>query len=156
MPEDRVVPHNRSETDNPRPELSAKPVNKKPLLIGAIFALVIIIIFTVLGTLSFNFPEQTAILRDIFIIFMGLGIFVIILLLMALIVILVYLILKVNDLVQLLDREIKPILSKLQQTVNTVSGTATFLSEQAVQPVITTVSTVTAVRTIVRSLFRRN
>lgn len=157
MPEDRVVPYNnRAETDNPRPELSPEPIDKKPLIIGAIVALLIIIIFAVLGTLSFNFPEQTAILRDIFIIFMGLGIFVIILLLIALIVIVVYLILKVNDLVQLLDREIKPVLSKLQQTVNTVSGTATFLSEQAIQPVITMVSTVTAVKTIIRSLFRRN
>jgi len=100
-------------------------------------------------------PETTAILRDIFIIFLGIGVFVIILLIIALVVITAYLVLKVNDLVQLLDKEIRPMLFKIQASINTVRGTTTFISDHAVQPVITTASTVAAIRVIVRSLFRR-
>ena len=109
-----------------------------------------------LGCALFLNPPVAAVLRDIFIIFLGLGAFIIILLLIGLVVITIYLVLKINDLVRLLDREIKPMLGQLQSTLTTVQGTATFLSEQAVQPVIKTASTVSATKAIFRSLFRRN
>jgi hypothetical protein len=155
MSEETIALDNSDEISKSRPELSPKPVDKRPMIIGGVVAVAIVIIFVTLGILLFRYPEATAILRDIFIIFMGLGIFVIILLLIILIVITAYLVLKINDLVQLLDREIKPLLAKLQGTVNNVSGTTTFLTDQAVQPVISTVSSVAAARAIVRSLFRR-
>ena len=101
-------------------------------------------------------PTRAEILRDIFIIYLGIGVFFVILLLIALVVIIGYLVLKVNDLVQLVDREVKPMLTKLQDTLNTVRGTTTFLSDHAVQPVITTASTVSAVQAIFRALFRRD
>ena len=148
--------NNYNDEANSRPELSAEPVHKLPIIIGIVVALVIIIGFAVIGWLLFSDPETTAVLRDIFIIFLGLGVFLIILLLIVLVVITVYLVLKVNDLVQLVDREVKPMLAKLQETLNTVRGTTTFLSDHAVQPVITTVSTVSAVRAVFRALFRRD
>jgi hypothetical protein len=46
-------------------------------------------------------------------------------------------------------------LTKLQETMGTVRGTATFLSNHAVQPVINTASNVAAVRAIFRALFQR-
>ncbi len=137
------------------PELSPKPVDKRPIIYGVIVALVIILIFGGIGVWLFFNPAAAAVLRDIFIIFLGLGAFVIILLLIALVVITVYLVIKVNDLVQLLDREIKPVLVRLQGTMSTVQGTATFLSDHAAQPVINTASTIAAVQAITRSLFRR-
>jgi hypothetical protein len=140
---------------NRRPELSAKPIDKRPMIVGVVVALVVIILFGLLGWWLFTNPPAAAVLRDIFIIFLGLGAFLIILLLIALVVITIYLILKINDLVQLLNREIKPVLLQLQSTVSTAQGTAKFLSEQAVKPVITTASTVSATKAIFRSLFRR-
>jgi hypothetical protein len=61
----------------------------------------------------------------------------------------------VNDLVKLIDREIKPILVKLQSSAVTVQGTTTFLSENAVKPVISTAATIAAARTLVQTLFQR-
>ena len=154
MPKEIVV-YNNDDTSNDRPELSSEPIDKRPIIIGGVVAIAIVIIFGGLGWLLFINPVAAATLRDIFIIFMGLGIFVVILLLIALIVIAAYLVLKVNDLVQLVDREIKPMLTKVQGTLNTVRGTTTFLSDHAVQPVISTASTVSAVQAIFRSLFKR-
>jgi predicted PurR-regulated permease PerM len=139
-----------------RPELSAEPIDKRPIYIGLALAGVFILIFIGLGIALFMNPVATAILRDIFIIFMGLGIFIVILLLMILIVITAYLVIKINDLIQLLDREIRPMLVKLNDTLGNVRGTTSFITEQAVKPVITTVSSASAVSAIFRTLFRRN
>lgn len=149
------TPYHYDEVNVSRPELSAKPIDKRPLIIGALVALVIVLIFGAIGWWLFVHPTAAAVLRDVFIIFMGLGIFIIILLLIALVVITAYLVLKVNDLVQLLEREIKPLLVQVQGTVNKVRGTTNFISEQAVKPVITTVSTVAAIRAIFQALFQR-
>jgi hypothetical protein len=160
MPEEIVIPETTElysyvETEDRRPELSAKPADKRPMIIGGIVALVIIILFGLIGWWLFVNPEATAVLRDIFIIFLGLGAFLVILLLIALVVMTAYLVIKVNDLIQLLDREIKPMLAKLHETVVTVRGTATFLSDQAVKPVINTATTISAAQAIFRALFRR-
>jgi len=145
-----------SESRGRAPELSSKPVDKRPILFGILGAVIVIIFFGGLGYWLYINPEATATLRDIFIIFLGLGAFFVILLLIALVVMTVYLVLKVNDLIQLLNREIKPILLKIQETLGTAQGTVTFLSDHAVQPVISTASTVAAIRAITRSLFRRD
>lgn len=141
--------------ENSRPELSPKPADKRPLIIGIIVAVVILVGFIGIGWWLFVNPASAAVLRDIFIIFMGLGIFVIILLLIMLIVITSYLVIKVNDLVHLLDRELKPMLASAQEMLGTVRGTTSFISEQAVKPVMSTASTYAAVRAIFRNLFQR-
>jgi hypothetical protein len=163
MPEENITPYDYDGISSSRPELSMKPVDKRPAIIGIVVALVILVGFGLLGWLLFVNPASAAVLRDIFIIFMGLGIFFIILLLIALIVATAYLVLKVNDLVQLVNREvvqllnqeIRPALTRVQSTLTTVKGTTTFLSDQAVKPVITTAGYVAAVKAIFRSLFRR-
>jgi hypothetical protein len=141
---------------NPRPELSASPVDKRPMLIGIGVAVLMLLIFGGFGVYLFLHPEQAAVLRDIFIIYLGLGAFFVILFLIALVVITTYLVLKINDLIKMLDREIKPVLTKLQESAVTVQGTATFLSDHAVKPVIQTASTISAAQTVVRTLFRRD
>jgi hypothetical protein len=147
--------YNPPDTSNKPPELLGEIVDKRPLIYGSIAAVIIILLFGGLGAVLFLHPAATATLRDIFIIYLGLGVFIIILLLIALIVIMAYLVIKINDVVRLLDREIKPMLAKLQETMGTVRGTATFLSDHAVQPVIATASNVAAVRAVFRSLFQR-
>lgn len=151
-----MVESNTFETSNHRPELSAKPADKRPIIYGVIAAVLVIAFFIGIGWLLFSFPATTETLRDVVIIFLGLGAVLIILLLIALVVIASYLVLKVNDLVKLLDREIKPVLTNMQSTVKTAQGTAVFLSDQAAKPVIGAASTVAAVRAITRTLFRRN
>ncbi len=144
-----------SET-NSRPELSFKPADRRPLTIGGIVvAVVLLILAGVAIFFLFTNPVETAIIRDIFIIFLGIGSFIIILLLIALVVIAGYLVLKINDLIKLLDREIRPLLGNLQDTAVKVQGTTTFLSENAVKPVINTASTFAAAQTVIRTLFRR-
>ncbi len=160
MPEETYVPvlnetYNNSEASNRWTELSPEPIDKRPLIYGGLAALIIIILFGLLGWWLFSNPAATAVLRDIFIIFLGLGTFIVILLLLALVVITVYLVIKINDLVQMLNREIKPALTQIQSTVNTARGTTTFLSEQAVKPVITTVSVISGVSAVFRTLFQR-
>ncbi len=151
-----IVESYPSQQSKNRPELSAEPVDKRPIIFGVIAAVVIILVFGGLGVWLFFYPAAAAVLRDIFIIYLGLGTFVIILLLIALVVVATYLVLKINDLIQLLQREIQPLLVSVQNTAATVKGTTTFISDHAVQPVIATASTISGVKAIFRSLFKRN
>jgi hypothetical protein len=73
--------------------------------------------------------EQTAKIRDIFIIFMAFESLVIGAALIILVV-------QVASLINLLQNEVKPILDATNETVNTLRGTTTFLSENLVEPVI--------------------
>lgn len=160
MPEETFVPvRNDSasnvEASNHWAELSPKPMDKRPIIYGSIIVILVFLGFIGLGVWLFLNPPVAAVLRDIFIIFLGLGAFLVILLLIALVVITVYLVLKINDLVHMLNREIKPMLAQVQSTLNTARGTTAFLSEQAVKPVITTASAVAGVRAVFRTLFRR-
>ena len=115
----------------------------------------ILLISIVAAVYLFFHPETAAVARDIVIIFLGLSTFFILICMVIVIVMLAYLVLKTNDLVQLIDREIRPLLYNIQETTNTVRGTTTFISDKAAQPVIATVSSIAAVKAIFRSLFRR-
>lgn len=68
-------------------------------------------------------------IRDVFIIFMALESLVIG-------VALVILMVQLATLINLLQNEIKPILDSTNETVNTIRGTATFLSDNLTEPVI--------------------
>jgi len=76
-----------------------------------------------------NPSTPTGKIRDIFIIFMALETLVLGLTLVILIV-------QIARLINLLQNEIKPILESTNETVNTLRGTTTFLSENLVEPVI--------------------
>ncbi|MDH7486005.1 MAG: hypothetical protein QHJ81_06980 [Anaerolineae bacterium] len=53
---------------------------------------------------------------------------------------------QVSRLVKMLREEIKPMLEATQETVGTVKGTAAFLSEHLVSPVVSVASTVSGLR----------
>lgn len=86
-------------------------------------------------------------LRDISIIIVAFEIIVINILLAVLIVMVV-------RLVRLLREEVLPILYATQETVSTVRGTATFVGDRVVQPVVKLSSLSAGVRGAVASLFR--
>ncbi len=86
-----------------------------------------LIVLAVVGLLQDSTP--TAKIRDIFIIFMAFESLVI----GAALVILV---IQIATLINLLQNEVKPILDATNETVNTLRGTTSFLSENLVEPVI--------------------
>ncbi len=97
------------------------------LIVVAIVIVVAIIVGAVLLIRSDN--ATTGRVRDVFIIFMALESIVIGAALVVLIV-------QLATLINLLRNEIKPILSATNDTVNTLRGPATFISDNLTQPVI--------------------
>ena len=102
----------------------------RKILIGLIIAGVVILALLILGLYLLLQPTtDTARVRDIFIIFMALES-----LLLGLV--LIILIVQIARLTNLLQNEIKPILESTNETVNTLRGTTTFMSDNLVQPVL--------------------
>jgi ABC-type spermidine/putrescine transport system permease subunit II len=113
---------------------------QRAIIIGALLFLVVFIIGVVIAVISMvNHPEQTETIRDIVIIFMAVESLVIGLTLIVLII-------QLAKLTTLLQNEIRPILDSTNETVQTLRGTTTFLSNNLVKPVIKANSTLAAVR----------
>lgn len=112
-------------------EQSAEQVDRKNVIIGSLILLVTLVLF-VLATIYLVRPEnsaQTGQIRDVFIIFLGL---VSIIIGIALVVLIV----QLSTLINLLQNEIRPIINSTNETVNTLKGTAQFLSDNLAEPVI--------------------
>jgi hypothetical protein len=112
----------------------------RKLLIGIGIGLVVLLALVVVAVIFMvRNPAQTETLRDIFIIFMALeGL----LIGLALVVLVVQLALLTN----MLQHEIKPILDSTNEAARTLRGTAAFMSENLVDPVIKVHASVAAVR----------
>jgi len=65
---------------------------------------------------------------------------------------LIILIMQVIGLVRFLREEIKPLITSAQETVGTVRGTANFMSENLVGPVVEVSSRVAGARAMLRSI----
>ncbi len=116
------------------------------VVIGAIVVFILIIAAAVgLSWVMISNPAVTETLRDVFIIWMAL---VSILIGIALVV----LIIQIARLTNLLQHEIKPILENTNQTINTVRGTAAFVSENVSEPMVRISSTVAGVTRFVQLL----
>jgi hypothetical protein len=102
----------------------------RKIVIGLIIGVVVILALLIVGVyFLLQDAETTAIIRDIFIIFMAL----VSVLLGA---VLVLLVIQLARLINLIQNEIKPILESTNETVSTLRGTTTFLSDNLVQPVM--------------------
>lgn len=113
---------------------------QRAVMIGAVLLIVLLIaglIFAVVAMV--NNPIQTETIRDIVIIFMAVESLIIGLTLIVLIV-------QLARLTALLENEIRPILNSTTETVQTLRGTTTFLSNKLVKPVIKANSTIAAIR----------
>lgn len=105
--------------------------NKKVIIIGILVVLVILTLI-VLATIFLVNPansDMTEQIRDVFIIFIALESLIIG-------VALVVLIVQLSTLINLLQNEIRPIINSTNETVNTLKGTAKFLSNNLTEPVI--------------------
>jgi hypothetical protein len=100
-------------------------------------------VVAVIGLLQPATP--TGKIRDIFIIFMALETLLIGF-------VLVILIIQLARLINLLQNEIKPILDSTNETVSTLRGTATFLSENLTDPLVKLNSYVAALNKLVEAL----
>ncbi|MEJ2447980.1 MAG: hypothetical protein P8Y37_08585 [Anaerolineales bacterium] len=98
--------------------------------IGLIIGAVLVLGLVITGLVFLLQPgTDTGRVRDIFIIFMALEFLMIGIVMIVLIV-------QIARLTLLLQNEIKPILDSTNQTANTLKGTAAFLSEHLVEPVL--------------------
>ncbi len=98
--------------------------------IGFLIAGLVLLGLVITGLVFLIQPgTDTARVRDIFIIFMALEFLLIG-------CVMIILIIQLARLTLLLQNEIKPILESTSETVNTLRGTTTFLSEHLVEPVL--------------------
>lgn len=111
-----------------KPDLDSS--QKKAVIWMAVIVIIVLAILAA-GTIFLlrSDVDTTSHIRDVFIIFMALESFIIGLALIVLIV-------QLATLINLLQNEIKPILNSTSETVNTLRGTATFLSNNLAEPVI--------------------
>ncbi len=124
-----------SETQQPQENISqsesdANLIDKKKLMWGIVIFLLVMAasIYGIFALLKAG-PGITSQVRDIFIIVLALESFIIG-------VALVILVIQLAVLTNMLQNEIKPIITDTKETINTVKGTANFLSQRAVKPVI--------------------
>jgi membrane protein implicated in regulation of membrane protease activity len=125
-----------------------------PAIIAGIVVIVILAIFGVGAYFLFIHPAATAVVRDIFIILVGFETMIIGLLIVAVLVAIIYLVLKLYDLVRIVQNEVVPLLNRADDTMRTVQSRATFVSDAAVKPVVEIMAQVAAIRQTIKSFIR--
>jgi hypothetical protein len=128
------------------PDIEAKTGGNVGRNVG--IAAAVVVLLAIVGAATYGLvthPVVTSVLRDVAIIVLALvtitiGLF------------LVILIFQLQSLIVLLRQEIKPILESTNETVSTVRGTTSFVSETLVQPMITAASYASAVRQTLSTL----
>jgi cytochrome b subunit of formate dehydrogenase len=129
----------KSEVKNPEARTPMDPRAKKMIFIVSIAVLVIVALLVVAGFFLYSSPQATTFLRDIAVIILAFETLVVIFFLGVVTVLLIYVILT-------LEREIKPVLNATSETVHTVRGTTTFVSDTVVSPIMRAASIVGAVK----------
>ncbi|HKZ68483.1 MAG TPA: hypothetical protein VI547_07750 [Anaerolineales bacterium] len=117
-------------TPPPTPtEQNLTPEQRRVVAIVGVLTLAVVAGLIIAVYFMVQYPAATTVIRDIFIIFMALeSLFIG--------VALIILMIQLARLTNLLQHEIKPILQNTNETVNTVRGTAVFISENLVDPVM--------------------
>ena len=111
-------------------ELREQERRKKQAMAGVIAAIVVLVALLGVAIYFLLQPETpTDKIRDVFIIVVALETLVIGVALIVLVV-------QLASLINLLQNEVRPILQATNETVNTLRGTAEFLGENVVEPVI--------------------
>lgn len=127
-------PTNTSPADHQgqSPPSQVSETTQKQYMIIGILVIIVIITLLVLATIYLVNPDNSARteqIRDVFIIFLALESLVIGIALVVLIV-------QLSNLINLLQNEIRPIINSTNETVNTLKGTAKFVSDNLAEPVI--------------------
>ena len=114
---------------------------------GVIVTLIVAVAFiALLVYLANNYADTILVVRDIFIIALGL---------MSCLsgIVLILLLIAVTRLVNMLEFELKPILMKTNETLGTIRGTTVFMSQNVVRPMTTASSYMAGIRRGVNTLF---
>jgi hypothetical protein len=114
-----------------KPTSSPEEIRQQRRILFAIIGIVILFLVLIVGgIIALVQPTtDTAKVRDIFIILMSFETLLIGL-------VLVVLIIQISRLINLIQNEIRPILDSTNETLNTLRGTTSFLSENLTEPVI--------------------
>lgn len=131
----------------PQPVQEPEFIPRSYVIVGVVVT-VLIAVLTILGILWLASTQGATMeaLRDIMIIVLALESCVFGIVLMLLLIMII-------RLVNMLEFEIKPILEKTNETLGTVRGTTTFVSDHVVTPVARATSYVAGIRKGVRTLF---
>lgn len=117
------------------------------VIAGVVVTLIVSVLFVLLLVyLANNYAATILVVRDIFIIALGI---------MSCLsgIVLILLLIAVIRLVNMLEFELKPILMKTNETLGTIRGTTVFMSENVVRPMTTASSYVAGIRRGVSTLF---
>lgn len=97
--------------------------------IGVILGVLVLLALFIGAVIFLLNSEKTPVIRDIFVILLGLELFLIG-------IATVLLILQTTRLINMFQHEIKPVLDKANETMSTLRGTAIFMSDTLTEPVI--------------------
>lgn len=138
------------EPDSPATRDTQPKGSNKTWVVILVLVVILAAIITGIILLASAPEDTTTFVRDIFIILMAL---ISIVIGAALVV----LVIQIAALINLLQNEIKPILESTSETVNTLKGTTTFLSNNLTEPVIKFNSSVAGVRKLLSllSMFKK-
>jgi hypothetical protein len=123
----------KSEVKGPGGKTPMDPRAKTMVIVVSVAVVVIVALLVVAGVLLYSRPQVTTFLRDIALIILAFETLVVIFFLGVVTVLLIYVILT-------LEREIKPVLNATSETVYTVRGTTTFISDTVVSPIMSVAS----------------
>ena len=117
--------------NNLEPQISPEEVRRRKQLVLAVTGITLVVLVILIASVYFLLQPttDTAKIADVFIIFMALQSLILMLALVILII-------QLSILINLLQNEIKPIIDSTNETVSTMRGTASFLSENLTEPVI--------------------
>jgi len=127
----------KSEVKGPEVKTPMDPRAKTMVIVVSIAVVVIVALLVLAGFFLYSRPQATAFLRDVALIILAFETLVVIFFLGVMTVLLIYVVLT-------LEREIKPVLNATSETVYTVRGTTTFISDTVVSPIMSVASTLGA------------
>ena len=129
MEENQAAPAPSPTPDSSYQSQNIQNQRRRIILFTGIGLIILAALIAGIFFLSTTSIDTTSRIRDIFIILMALESIIIGLALIILVV-------QLATLINLLQNEIKPILNSTNETVSTLRGTATFLSDNLVEPVL--------------------
>lgn len=129
MSDPQTTAHERRPVEVTAPQQGKPAIPQRFLYIGIAVLVVLLAALVLLTILAFRNPTHTQTMRDIAIIALALESGLIGLAVLVLVV-------QVARLTNMLEFEVKPILDNTNEALKTVRGTAGFLSERMVSPVI--------------------
>jgi hypothetical protein len=124
-----------------------KSQRQRQLVLGGAIVLVVLILVVLIGGsyAAYQNPDGARTTRDI-------AIIVLAALSIVISVLMILLLYQMTMLTLMMRDEIKPLLESINETMNTVRGTAVFMSDNVVQPTINVASTLAGVRRAFESL----